>query len=70
VAYGTWGDVRPSIALGNALAEAGYGVRLIVTEDFADWVDETAVETHLLPVDKRDVMEDVSSRTHPLRVLL
>lgn len=70
VAYGTWGDVRPSIALGLALKQAGYGVRLIVTQDFAGSVSHTGLEIHLLPVDKFQVMKPVSSKTDPLRVML
>jgi sterol 3beta-glucosyltransferase len=70
VAYGTWGDVRPGIALGLALKEAGYGVRLIVTQDFAPWVDHTGLDIHLLPVNKFQVMKPVSSETHPLKTVL
>lgn len=70
VAYGTWGDVRPAIALGRALKAAGYGVRLIVTEDFARWVNHTGLDIHLLPVNKFAVMRQVSSQTNPLRVML
>jgi UDP:flavonoid glycosyltransferase YjiC (YdhE family) len=70
VAYGTWGDVRPAIALGRALKAAGYGVRLMVTEDFAGWVNHTGLDIHLLPVNKFAVMKQVSSQTNPLRVML
>lgn len=70
VAYGTWGDVRPAIALGLALKDAGYGVRLIVTEDFAEWVNGTGLETHLLPINNFELMQQVSSKTNPLRVML
>jgi sterol 3beta-glucosyltransferase len=70
VAYGTWGDVRPSIALGLALKEAGYGVRLIVTQDFAGWVSHTGLDVHLLPVNEFEVMKRVSSETNLLRVML
>jgi sterol 3beta-glucosyltransferase len=70
VAYGTWGDVRPGIALGLALKAAGYGVRLIVTEDFAPWVDRTGLDIHLLPVNKFEVMKRVSTEINPLRVML
>lgn len=70
VAYGTWGDVRPSIGLGLALREAGYGVRLIVTQDFAGLVNHTGLEVHLLPVNKFELMKPVSSKTNPLKVML
>jgi sterol 3beta-glucosyltransferase len=70
IAYGTWGDVYPSLALGLALKEAGYGVRLVVTEDFARWARSTGLDVHLLPVNKFEVMKTVSSRTNPLQVML
>ena len=70
LAYGTWGDVRPGIALGLALENAGYDVRLIVTQDFAGWVNEAGLEVHLLPVNKFELMKPVSSQTNPLQVLL
>ena len=69
VAYGTWGDVRPGIALGLALKKAGYVVRLIVTEDFARWVKDIGLDIHMLPVNKFEVMKRVSSRTNPLQVM-
>ena len=69
VAYGTWGDVRPSIAMGLALKEAGYGVRLIVTEDFAKWVNHTGLDIHLLPVNNFEVMKQVSTNTNPLKAM-
>lgn len=70
VAYGTWGDVYPSLALGLALKEAGYGVRLVVTEDFARWANPTGLEVRTIPIKKFEVMKPVSSRTHPLQVIL
>jgi len=70
VAYGTWGDVRTGISLALALKEAGYGVRLIVTEDFAGWVRNLGIDIHLLPVNKFEIMKRVSSETNPLKVML
>lgn len=70
LAYGTWGDVRPGIALGLALKNNGYDVRLIVTQDFAGWVKDAGLDIHLLPVNKFELMKPVSSQTTPLRVLL
>jgi UDP:flavonoid glycosyltransferase YjiC (YdhE family) len=69
IAYGTWGDVRPSVALGRALQRAGHGVRLVVTGDFGAWVKEKGLDYHLLPVNKKALMRGVSSRTHPFRVM-
>ena len=70
VAYGTWGDVRTGIALALALKKAGYGVRLIVTEDFAGWVRDLGFDIHLLQVNKFEIMKRVSSETNPLKVML
>lgn len=69
IAYGTWGDVRPGIALGQALVAAGHDVQLVVTQDFAPWVRDSGLDVHLLPVDKHDVMQKVSSETRPWRVV-
>ncbi len=68
VAYGTWGDVHPSIALGLALKDAGYSVRLSVTEDFAEWVKGLGVDIHILPVNKFDVLKPDSFTTNPLQM--
>jgi sterol 3beta-glucosyltransferase len=42
----------------------------VVTKDFAERVSGCGLDTHLLPVDKYEVMKRVSSETNPLRVLL
>lgn len=60
VAYGTWGDVRPGIALGQALKQAGFDVQIIVTEDFVEWVKDTGLDFHLLPINAHDVLKQVS----------
>lgn len=70
VAYGTWGDVRPGVALGLALKDAGYGVRLIVTQDFGEWVNDVGLDVHLLPLNKHEIMQRVSSETNPFRAML
>lgn len=70
VAYGTWGDVRPGIALGRALKEAGYEVRLIVTEDFARWVRDSELDIHLLPISEYHLMKRVSSQLRSLPEVL
>jgi sterol 3beta-glucosyltransferase len=69
VAYGTWGDVRPGIALALALKEVGYGVRLIVTEDFAALAKRTELDVHSLPINTFELMKPVSSKTNALRVV-
>lgn len=70
VAYGTWGDVRPGIALARALQARGYRVRLIVTEDFAPLLEGLGLDTALLPIDKYRLMRRVSSQTNPVKVTL
>ncbi len=67
LAYGTWGDVRPATALALGLKGAGYGVRLIVTKDFREWVRNTGLDIGVLSIDERQVMGQVSIETHPLR---
>lgn len=68
-AFGTWGDVLPTTALAVGLGERGYGVRLIVPEDFAGVVSGTGLEVEFLPESMISVMKRVSSETHPLRAL-
>lgn len=68
VAYGTWGDVYPSIRLAQILKNAGYGVQLLVTEDFMEWASNRGLDVRPLAIDKLKVMERVSSQTHPVRV--
>jgi sterol 3beta-glucosyltransferase len=70
LAYGTWGDVRPATALALGLKRAGYGVRLILTKDFGEWVRDTGLDVGVLSIDERQVMRRVSTETHPLRVAL
>ena len=38
VALGTWGDVRPNVALASALQGAGYDVLVISPNEFGEWV--------------------------------
>lgn len=68
--YGTWGDVLPCMALGEALQRRGHEVRLVVTEDFDRWVRATDLDVRLLGVNKSDVMRDVSSQTRTWRIAL
>lgn len=70
VAYGTWGDVRPALALGEAMKAAGYGVRLIVTQDFAKWIRDSVLDIRLLPINKTKLTRRVTVETNPLRVVL
>lgn len=70
VTYGTWGDVLPIAALAVGLERAGYGIRLLVPEDFAPVVSKTGLQIDLLPVNNHEVMKRVSSQTHPLKIML
>lgn len=47
VASGTRGDVQPYIALGKGLKEAGYGVRVLTSEDFESLVIGAGLEFSL-----------------------
>lgn len=69
-AYGSWGDVRPGIAVGQALQALGHQVKLLVTQDFARMVGGTGLDIGLFPVNKHSVMREVSSRTGRLEGLL
>lgn len=68
-AFGTWGDVLPTAALAVGLQEKGYGIRLVIPQDFATVVAGTGIETEFLPESMHTVMKRVSSETNPLRAL-
>ncbi len=40
IAYGTRGDVQPAVALGKALKQQGYTVRILAGANFADWIQQ------------------------------
>ncbi len=40
IAYGTRGDVQPAVALGRALKQRGYTVRILAGANFANWIQQ------------------------------
>ena len=46
MATGTRGDVQPVIALGKALKDRGYNVRLIAGSNFVDWIESHGLEVY------------------------
>jgi sterol 3beta-glucosyltransferase len=44
IASGTRGDVQPYVALGQGLRAAGYSVRLLSSDDFADMTQRAGLE--------------------------
>ena len=36
--YGSWGDLRPYVVLGQGLKEAGYNVQIAATREYEDWI--------------------------------
>jgi sterol 3beta-glucosyltransferase len=61
VAFGTWGDVRPNVALGQALQNAGYEVVLVAAEEFRGWVEGRGLTFAGLSVNMQAMMESLAS---------
>lgn len=55
-AAGSRGDIQPCVVLCQGLQQAGYGVRLAVPEDFADFVQAHGVDFYPLRGDVQQIM--------------
>ena len=56
IAYGSRGDVQPVLALAKGLAAAGWGVRLVASADFREWIERHGLEAAETSSTARDVM--------------
>jgi sterol 3beta-glucosyltransferase len=56
MAFGTRGDVQPTIALGKALQARGHHVRLIASRNFTGWIEGHGLEAAAARVDIQAVM--------------
>lgn len=57
IAIGTRGDVQPAVALGKALQRAGYRVRILASQNFADWIANHGLEPVPTHVNIQKIME-------------
>ena len=62
--YGTWGDIRPHVVLGQALKKAGHEVQVVASPGYEQWVRDRGLGFYLLTTDvntfareKADVMD-------------
>src|SRR5215470_9402157 len=63
VAFGTWGDVRPNTALGQALQKVGYEVLLLASEPFRQWVQNHGLGFVGLSMNIQAMMDSISSES-------
>ena len=61
-AAGSRGDIQPCVALGKALQQAGYDVRLAVPENFADFIHEHNLGFYPLRGDIQQIMASDTGR--------
>lgn len=62
IAFGTRGDVQPTIALGQALVATGHRVRLLASAHFKPWIESHGLQAALSTVDVQAVMESEGGR--------
>ncbi len=63
LAFGTWGDIRPNVLIGQALQERGYEVIVIASIGFEDWVKSHHLNYIPLSVNVQDVIDKLSTDT-------
>lgn len=56
LAFGTRGDVQPTIALGKALKERGHSIRIIASANFASWIERHGLEGVSASIDIQALM--------------
>lgn len=62
IANGTRGDVQPAIAVGRALLDAGYAVRVLAAAGFREWIEAHGLETAPSAIDMEAVMRSERGR--------
>ena len=60
IALGTRGDVQPAIALGKGLQQAGHVVRVLVADNFVEWVRGQGLEVAASGADIQVLMQSSS----------
>lgn len=63
LAFGTWGDIRPNVLIGQALQERGYEVIVIASTGFEDWVKAHHLDYVPLYVNIQDIIDQLSTDT-------
>lgn len=57
IAFGTRGDVQPSVALGKALKAKGHSVRILAGANFKNWIEGHGLEAIASKTDIQAIME-------------
>ncbi len=69
-ALGTWGDVRPTVVLAQALAGAGYEVLVVAPQEFGEWVQARGLAFAGLSVNIQAMVEKMNlSGDNPLTAM-
>ena len=56
IAFGTRGDVQPTVALGQALKTRGHQVRMVASANFTTWIEQHGLEAAVASVDVQALM--------------
>jgi len=59
--YGTWGDIRPHVVLGQGLQQNGHEVQVVAAPVYEEWVRERGLGFHALSVDMNTFMKENAS---------
>jgi sterol 3beta-glucosyltransferase len=59
--YGSWGDLRPQIVLGQGLQAAGHEVQVVTARMYEDWIRARNLGFYPLSVDIQQMINDLSS---------
>ena len=62
IAYGTRGDVQPTIALGKALQQRGHTVRILAGANFASWIKQQGLIPLPTQIDMQAIMSSEGGR--------
>lgn len=56
--YGTWGDIRPHVVLGQALQQRGHDVQVVASTGYEQWVRDRGLDFYPLTVDVNTFSKD------------
>ncbi|WP_420645753.1 glycosyltransferase [Candidatus Leptofilum sp.] len=62
IASGTRGDVQPAVAVGKALRQRGYTVRVLAGANFADWIEQHGLVPLPTQIDMQAMMASEGGR--------
>ena len=69
-AFGSWGDVRPLVVLGEGLRAAGHEVQMIASKGYEDWVLARGLDFFPLTDDVTQLFSDLYTSAYKTPVIL